>query len=115
MPHQMQKAPAPAQVDRENEKGGDGGATDEPLSKNAVAKARSFFENHSQTAFVAAGQLADSPAPKIGHTERYHDVCIIAARPVVLQLRARRQQQDRLAIDITDNSGGKQNSANPPA
>ena len=36
---------------------------EEPLSKNAVANARSFFGNHSATAFVAAGQVADSPAP----------------------------------------------------
>src|SRR4051812_43069602 len=37
---------------------------DEPLSKNAVASARSFFGNHSETALVAAGQLADSPNPR---------------------------------------------------
>src|SRR5882724_8281826 len=37
--------------------------TDEPLSKNATAKARSRLGNHSATAFVAAGQFADSPAP----------------------------------------------------
>src|SRR5262245_51370658 len=37
--------------------------TDEPLSNNAVAKARSRFGNHSETALVAAGQLADSPTP----------------------------------------------------
>src|ERR671929_1446047 len=36
---------------------------DEPLSKSATAQPRSFFGNHSETAFVAAGQLADSPAP----------------------------------------------------
>src|SRR6185436_2230491 len=36
---------------------------DEPLSKSATAQPRSFFGNHSATAFVAAGQLADSPAP----------------------------------------------------
>src|SRR5215469_5025591 len=36
---------------------------DEPLSKNAVARARSRFGNHSETAFAAAGQFADSPAP----------------------------------------------------
>jgi hypothetical protein len=36
---------------------------EEPLSKNAVAKARSRLGNHSETALVAAGQLADSPAP----------------------------------------------------
>ena len=37
---------------------------EEPLSKKAVAKARSRFGNHSETAFVAPGQFADSPAPK---------------------------------------------------
>src|SRR5215470_4933068 len=36
---------------------------DEPLSNNATAQPRSFFGNHSATALVAAGQLADSPAP----------------------------------------------------
>src|SRR5215470_9623401 len=37
--------------------------TDDPLSNSAVAKPRSRFGNHSETAFVAPGQLADSPAP----------------------------------------------------
>src|SRR5215203_3061344 len=36
---------------------------EEPLSNSATAQPRSFFGNHSATAFVAAGQLADSPAP----------------------------------------------------
>src|SRR5437764_1350454 len=36
---------------------------DEPLSKSATAHPRSRLGNHSETAFVAAGQLADSPAP----------------------------------------------------
>ena len=36
---------------------------DEPLSKSAVANPRSLFGNHSDTALVAAGQFADSPAP----------------------------------------------------
>src|ERR1051325_5510845 len=36
---------------------------EEPLSKSATAQPRSLFGNHSETAFVAAGQLADSPAP----------------------------------------------------
>src|SRR6266511_3270794 len=36
---------------------------EEPLSKRATAQPRSLFGNHSETAFVAAGQLADSPAP----------------------------------------------------
>src|SRR6185437_14555297 len=37
--------------------------TEDPLSKNAVASARSCFGNHSATALLAAGQLADSPSP----------------------------------------------------
>src|SRR5580765_58826 len=37
--------------------------TDDPLSKRAVAKPLSLFGNHSDTALVAAGQFADSPAP----------------------------------------------------
>src|SRR5580658_6905268 len=37
---------------------------DEPVSKQAVARARSRFGNHSATALVAAGQFADSPAPR---------------------------------------------------
>src|ERR1700726_2729047 len=36
---------------------------DEPLSNNAVARPRSRFGNHSDTALLAPGQLADSPAP----------------------------------------------------
>src|SRR6476469_2210883 len=36
---------------------------EDPLSKIAVASARSCLGNHSETALVAAGQLADSPAP----------------------------------------------------
>src|SRR6185436_3656017 len=36
---------------------------DEPLSKSATAQPRSRFGNHSETALVAAGQFADSPAP----------------------------------------------------
>src|SRR5215471_21599955 len=36
---------------------------EEPLSKSAVANPRSCFGNHSDTAFVAPGQFADSPAP----------------------------------------------------
>src|SRR5215469_4772049 len=36
---------------------------EEPLSNRAVARPRSDLGNHSATVFVAAGQLADSPAP----------------------------------------------------
>ncbi len=36
---------------------------EDPLSNRAVASARSRFGNHSETALVAAGQFADSPAP----------------------------------------------------
>src|SRR5436305_11872981 len=36
---------------------------DEPLSKSAAASPRSRFGNHSETALLAPGQLADSPAP----------------------------------------------------
>src|ERR1700732_602278 len=37
---------------------------DDPLSNSAVANPRSCFGNHSETALVAAGQFADSAAPK---------------------------------------------------
>src|SRR2546427_11159002 len=37
--------------------------TDEPLSYTAAASPRSRFGNHSETALLAPGQLADSPAP----------------------------------------------------
>src|SRR5579863_4345386 len=37
---------------------------EEPVSKKAVASARSRLGNHSETALVAAGQFADSPAPR---------------------------------------------------
>src|SRR5215469_365819 len=36
---------------------------EEPLSKRAAANPRSRLGNHSETALVAPGQLADSPAP----------------------------------------------------
>ena len=36
---------------------------EEPLSKRATAQPRSRRGNHSETAFVAAGQFAASPAP----------------------------------------------------
>ena len=36
---------------------------DEPLSKSATAQPLSRRGNHSETAFVAPGQFADSPAP----------------------------------------------------
>src|SRR5882724_9696031 len=36
---------------------------EDPLSNKAVARVRSRFGNHSETALVAPGQLADSPAP----------------------------------------------------
>src|SRR2546421_1201130 len=37
--------------------------TDDPLSNNATAQPVSRRGNHSATAFVAAGQFADSAAP----------------------------------------------------
>src|ERR1700752_1342837 len=37
---------------------------EEPLSNSATAHPRSLLGNHSATAFVAAGQFADSPAPR---------------------------------------------------
>src|SRR5439155_23969251 len=37
--------------------------TDDPLSYNAAASPRSRLGNHSETALLAPGQLADSPAP----------------------------------------------------
>src|ERR1700686_3760934 len=37
--------------------------TEEPLSYNAAASPRSRFGNHSETALLAPGQFADSPAP----------------------------------------------------
>src|SRR5436309_8213131 len=43
---------------------------DDPLSKNAVASARSFLGNHSETALVAAGQFADSPMPSRNRNDR---------------------------------------------
>src|ERR1051325_10259265 len=38
--------------------------TDDPLSNKATAQPRYFLGNHSATALVAAGQFADSPAPR---------------------------------------------------
>src|SRR5215469_2320482 len=38
--------------------------TAEPLSKMATARPRSDLGNHSETALVAPGQFAASPAPK---------------------------------------------------
>ena len=37
--------------------------TEDPLSKRATARPRWRLGNHSETAFVAPGQLAASPAP----------------------------------------------------
>src|SRR6266436_9108410 len=44
-------------------KGATAPPTEEPLSYNAVASPRSRFGNHSETALLAPGQFADSPAP----------------------------------------------------
>src|SRR6266571_7983334 len=44
-------------------KGATAPPTDEPLSYNAAASPRSRLGNHSDTALLAPGQLADSPAP----------------------------------------------------
>src|SRR5947207_2728375 len=44
-------------------KGATAPPTDEPLSYSAAASPRSRFGNHSETALLAPGQLADSPAP----------------------------------------------------
>src|SRR5215472_16194710 len=43
---------------------------DDPLSNSAVANPRSRFGNHSETAFVAPGQLADSLLPEGNETTR---------------------------------------------
>ena len=37
---------------------------EDPLSKMATAQPRSLAGNHSETAFVAPGQFADSPVPR---------------------------------------------------
>src|SRR6266852_3249680 len=44
-------------------KGATAPPTEEPLSYNAAASPRSRLGNHSETALLAPGQLADSPAP----------------------------------------------------
>src|SRR5271154_1626281 len=44
-------------------KGATAPPTEEPLSYKAAASPRSRFGNHSETALLAPGQLADSPAP----------------------------------------------------
>src|ERR1700693_5202541 len=44
-------------------KGAPAPPTEEPLSYSAAASPRSRFGNHSETALLAPGQLADSPAP----------------------------------------------------
>ena len=38
--------------------------TFDPELNHPVASARSFFGNHSETDFTAAGKLADSPIPR---------------------------------------------------
>ena len=43
---------------------------DDPLSNSATAQARSRSGNHSDVAFVAPGQLADSPAPSMNRNAR---------------------------------------------
>ena len=56
--HGEQKAGAPTVMPREVV------AMLEPALKIPVAKARSFFGNHSETLLVAAGKLPDSPKPR---------------------------------------------------
>src|SRR5882724_2621055 len=45
-------------------KGATAPPTNKPLSYNAAASPRSRLGNHSETALLAPGQLADSPAPR---------------------------------------------------
>src|SRR5213593_1818299 len=89
---------------------------EEPLSKRAVANARSRFGNHSETAFVAAGQLADcSLTDGIRDPESDRDVRVIRIRPAILEFEIRGEQREGLPVNVVDNRRGKQKTANPPA
>ena len=50
-------------IRRSTSAGATAAPTEDPLSKSATAQPRSRRGNHSETAFVAPGQLAASPAP----------------------------------------------------
>jgi hypothetical protein len=52
---------------------------------------------------------------RVGDTKRNHDVCIVSVGPVVLELEVRRQQRERLPVQVIDDGGRKENSADPPA
>src|SRR5205814_8533064 len=85
---------------------------DEPLSKSAVASPRSRFGNHSETAFVAPGQFADSPAPSRKRnaaklrkpvasevrteTTEYHSTENVSPRRVPIRSSSRRQSACRI-------------------
>src|SRR5713226_4559433 len=51
----------------------------------------------------------------IRHAKRHHAVGVIGVRPVKILLETRSQQRKRLPVNIIDDRGRKQNSANPPA
>src|SRR2546425_12172095 len=72
MSHRKPREPTTTKAGRQSPKrprrnttstGATAAPTEEPLSKSATAQPRSRRGNHSETAFVAAGQLAASPAP----------------------------------------------------
>ena len=57
------RQPPKCAVRKRTSAGATAAPTDEPLSNSATAQPRSRRGNHSETAFVAPGQLAASPAP----------------------------------------------------
>src|SRR5438067_13387205 len=54
-----------------------------------VASARSFFGNHSATALIAPGKLADSPSPKSARAAENPAVVRAKAWPIGGTLRAK--------------------------
>src|SRR4029077_12558430 len=59
----------------------------------------------------AAERLTDG----IGSAESNYDGGVIGVRPVIVALQKGCEKRQRLAIDIIDHRGGKQDSSNPPA
>src|SRR6266540_576557 len=59
-----------------------------PALKIPVASARSFFGNHSATALIAPGKLADSPSPKRARAAENPAVVRATAWPIAATLQA---------------------------
>ena len=57
----------------------------------------------------------ESLSKRIRYPEGDHDIGVIAVGPVVLELQVGSQQREGLPVNVIDNSGGKEDCADPPA